>query len=100
MDANLKAKWVEALRSDKYFQCRDELTDGLGGFCCIGVAYEVMVGSADHLQCDDEDPTFTAAGAIGLPGDQRDVLIKMNDGDMRQRGKSFAEIADYIEANL
>jgi hypothetical protein len=100
MDAQFKAKWVEALRSGLYDQCRDELTNGLGGFCCIGVAYELTGQKADHLQHRDDDPTFTAAKRLGLRADHRYILIKMNDGDANEPGKPFPEIADYIEANL
>jgi hypothetical protein len=100
MDKQLKAKWVEALRSGKYDQCRNELTDGMGGFCCIGVAYEVSGKSAHELTGDDDAPTFTAAKLMGLRGEYRDTLIRLNDGDANENGKSFPEIADWIEANL
>lgn len=36
-----KAKWLEALRSGKYNQCQGRLHKH-GGFCCIGVAEEIM----------------------------------------------------------
>ena len=36
MDADLKAKWLEALRSGKYEQTQGTLRDG-DAFCCLGV---------------------------------------------------------------
>ncbi len=37
----IKEKWLPALRSGKYEQCRNKLHDG-SGFCCLGVAADVM----------------------------------------------------------
>jgi hypothetical protein len=94
MDAQLKAKWVEALRSGEYEQCRDELTDGFG-FCCIGVGYQVLGEDCEEI-LEESDPTEMAAGALGLSGDVERKLVRMNDDEKR----SFAKIADYIEQNL
>jgi hypothetical protein len=82
MDANLKRKWVAALRSGKYTQLRN-------GFhyeekhCCIAVLGACI---SDKVPFPD--------GKI-LPWAERCKLINMNDN-----GKSFAEIADYVEQNL
>jgi hypothetical protein len=90
MDAQLKAKWVEALRSGDYTQQRHEI--GIEKhLCCIGVCGVV----AGIPQGGDWD-SYYVAGRIGLTPDDRDILFEMNDA----KGKSFAEIADYIEANL
>jgi hypothetical protein len=94
MDAQSKAKWVEALRSGKYDQCRTQLRDGIG-FCCIGVGYQVLVGSCDEIEVESDETDF-ASDAIGLRGKEQKRLIVMNDDEE----KSFEEIADYIEKNL
>lgn len=41
MDKKLKARWVKALRSGKYRQCRSYLTDA-GGYCCLGVLQKIV----------------------------------------------------------
>lgn len=100
MKADLKRKWIKALRSGKYEQGRERLRSP-HGFCCLGVL------------CDIVDPSkwserklqgFSYLGRIAtLPPElfsAQDLtassqLIVMNDS-----GKSFAEIADYIEANI
>lgn len=91
MDAQLKAKWVEALRSGKYRQTRREFEDQVG-FCCLGVLCKVAGVS-------------TSSGPLGNNWEFVDShvgngtswkLAMMNDsGEM-----TFHDIADYIEKNL
>jgi hypothetical protein len=99
MDAQLKAKWIEALRSGEYVQATglfENCPDANGydpkaphGFCCLGVLCKTA-----------GEPVLLAEGSnwkfvrdqIGNP---TDTLVSLNDG-----GKSFSEIAEWIEANL
>lgn len=104
-------KWVAALRSGEYEQCRDQLRDG-NRFCCLGVACDVAIKkgwvSDDKWIGDtyvedilwDEDmelppPVIAAYGLDSsdprLPGGK--TLISLNDEDHL----SFPEIADAIE---
>ena len=127
MDAQLKAKWVEALRSGEYSQARDVLHDQQdGGYCCLGVLCKVMgaeFGPGSQEFEDDEYGPFTSeydyvpvlkgrvlshadneelspsfCKEIGIP--DQTILTSMNDGTATEPAKSFAEIADYIEKNL
>lgn len=106
MDAELKKKWLEALRSGNYSQTRSNLflgtaEDGIPpGYCCLGVLcavaevprtldgkfkkndYEIIDGWLNNM-------TF------GLEHGIRYKLAALND-----EGKSFTEIADWIEANV
>lgn len=41
MNQEIKAKWLEALRSGKYQQTRKVLRDS-NGYCCLGVLCDVM----------------------------------------------------------
>lgn len=82
MDAQLKAKWVTALRSGDYQQTKNTLQDRIG-FCCLGVLNEVR----GAIQSYNNLPRLVG---------NWEVLARMND----EQGKSFAEIADYIEGNL
>jgi len=99
MDKELKAKWVEALRSGEYQQCVGTLHDGVG-YCCMGVLLEVAGMNRDHPH------TLTASQEkrVGLWGEpyHNARLECMNDGkgDFVGNRHTFAEIADWIEANL
>lgn len=108
MDAQLKTKWIEALRGGGYLQVEGMLRDSKGGefgYCCLGVL--CVVAGADWTdglpfldgtiwQRDDEELLSGEALRIaGLRGDTQGTLAEMNDS-----GKPFTEIADYIEQNL
>jgi fatty acid/phospholipid biosynthesis enzyme len=99
MDPELKAKWVAALRSGKYEQAyRVMYSRNTGGFCCLGVCANVLGVSRQEML----DEVWTGVGSApkelrdALPYDIRNTLSKMNDS----MGKSFTEIADWIERNL
>ena len=83
MDAEIKRKWVEALRSGNYQQGRNHLHRD-NKFCCLGVLCQITTGKMGYEQTRKHFP-------VKMEHD----LIGMNDD-----GKSFAEIADYIERNL
>jgi hypothetical protein len=91
MDAELKAKWIAALRSGEYPQGRMSLRDGANRHCCLGVLCAVAGRDLDPAYIDDNYDF--AETALSKPA--ADDLIAMNDD-----GKSFAEIADYIEQKL
>lgn len=96
MDPELKAKWVEALRSGNYKQVRRQLALG-GGFCCLGVLNEIggfgipaYAGRLLDLKANPGCPF------IAIPGSIQGVLTLKND----QAKWSFEQIADWIEENL
>lgn len=103
--------WVAALRSGEYSQAHGMLRHGNGGdysFCCLGVLAETSPRLRRDPAADDD-----GYGEYVFDGGERDTrwscdlpsvvlarglqseLIRMND-----RGRSFAEIADWIEANV
>lgn len=99
---NFKTKFLKALRSGEYPQGQDRLTDGVK-YCCLGVACEVagvkkIPKNYQFIPSAIADPKkqFKKVPQI-LKGDQSvpRELAHLNDD-----GKSFKEIADYIEANL
>jgi hypothetical protein len=92
MDANLKAKWVEALRSGKYKQTTEGFFKYEGRFCCLGVLC-VVAGQPALLDNDGGNWPFVDNEA-GLDGISM-LLATMND-----EGSSFPDIADWIEANI
>lgn len=90
MDKDLKAKWLAALRSGKYRQARERLCTADGAMCCLGVLCHIQ-GADVILLPQEQVPHGTRyAAGIGLTAMQR--LASMNDS-----GKSFPEIADYIQ---
>lgn len=106
MDKELKARWIESLRSGKFKQAQNTLCDG-EGFCCLGVLLTISNkgdwnGSMYEIEdYDDDGEKIVCDGDMdgapcrifGLPGDTHSALITMNDDE----GKSFLEIADFIE---
>lgn len=101
MDAELKTKWVEALRGGAYPQCTGFLHRG-ANYCCLGVLYEISGGKWKRTE---KDAYFTKYGFMGYLGPSRDEL-GLTDGqhralsEMNDTGMPFAVIADYIEINI
>jgi hypothetical protein len=109
MDANVKQKWLEALRSGKYKQGSAFLHPKADEFCCLGVLCDVIDNKG--WQGYDSTDIYTYVGphkhksnsyvpsdlsdSIGLSINAQTQLSRMNDD-----GHSFSIIADYIEGNL
>lgn len=94
MDAELKAKWVAALRSGKYRQGRVNLLFN-DAYCCLGVLGCEMglrkedLYSAYLYELGDLDKS-------GLDNKTQRLLAEMNDLERAD----FTVIAEYIERNL
>lgn len=112
MKADIKEKWLEALRSGRYQQGRYRLcTDKAGKLthCCLGVLCEVMGLESEEVPggrgyvMDGRPrglrPPDAVLAELGITDDHLDELVGMNDG-LDQPGCDFEEIADYIEENL
>ena len=101
MEASLKAKWIEALRSGKYKQGRLGLRTKSDDFCCLGVLCDISGMS----EWEENGLYYSYDGALCLlPPCLRNqltraeivALIGMNDhSDMR-----FPHIADWIGTNI
>lgn len=119
MNAELKKKWVRALRSGNYQQGKNNLhvTNGESGeddkFCCLGVLCEVagVKGEPDEYDAivyyDGRDDMLSDVLLewLELDDEDQDILAAANDaGDIGGAGPSeawtFEEIADYIEIML
>jgi hypothetical protein len=109
MDAKLKADWTAALRSGDFKQI-NEFLQTARGHCCLGVLCEVSKvgqwrvraanGYVGFLMDGDGVEassviTDAMAKAVGLDEKTVETLWRMNDD-----GKPFAEIADWIDANI
>lgn len=117
MNQDIKARWLEALRSGRYARGTERLQAD-GKFCCLGVLCELAVADgiaeADHTsveryghvtyQAKSEGNASVLPGGVvawaELPsenplvgsGDDRYSVAHFND-----HGYSFGEIADLIE---
>ena len=108
LDPAFKAKWVAALRSGEYKQARGQFRGG-ETLCCLGVAACLLGIPRDDVpeaSFGFDHPEWHRF-ADSFSNESRYALAFMNDGafDPRHGGKTyrqhtFAEIADYIEANL
>lgn len=108
MNPELKKKWVDALRSGEYKQGKIGLYNyESDAYCCLGVLCELA--GFEKLPKEDVYAVYNVGGvvsSVGLsapfidriefPPHEEGRLISMNDS----KGKSFSEIADYIESNL
>ena len=101
MNKEWKTKWIAALRSGKYKQTTGKLKHE-DGFCCLGVLCDI---SKLHVWADrnryftydgskDELPESVAA-LSEVPYNVQAYLGGLND-----RGKTFEEIAQWIEDHL
>jgi len=117
MKAEIKQKWLEALRSGKYQQGRQALRNRDQQFCCLGVLCDVVddskwnvafpVGNkyeyGDHADSARTGyPPLSFRERVGLLNKDIITLADMNDGHSYDGAgrKSFAEIADWIEQNV
>ncbi len=101
MDAALKTKWIKALRSGRYKQAPGLLQSKTGANCCLGVLCRVArlkkkkIGMYLGFLDNGSDYIFNLPGKFSLKL-YEPILIRMND----KEGRSFSEIADWIEANI
>jgi hypothetical protein len=101
MNTKYKTPWIVALRSGEYKQTSEYLKNNRG-FCCLGVLCDVAGATWDANNKALVDG-FKSSGLLsyptlnkfGLTGEQQNELAHLNDS-----GKTFAEIADHIEATL
>lgn len=112
MKPEIKKLWIGALRSGQYKQGKGHLCQN-NRYCCLGVLYDVGVDGYWHRTEAFSENEWGVIGENGigpqlwsgcLPphvefeldiGHWAQQLISMNDS-----GKSFEEIADFIEKNL
>ena len=107
--------WIDALESDKYKQCTNQLRKG-NSFCCLGVLTDLYLkkgnpGAWTPFDIFMEDNDFGNTCRNFLP---EDVIkwsgMKSNAGlvgslslklaELNDNGKSFKEIAKVIRENV
>lgn len=110
MDKELKVKWVSKLRSGEIKQARGEMIATDGAMCCLGVLEVVCGTDPDTIARFNTDLCITKSRTLNHKQEdyelrdislgKRNQLADLNDGRSGVREHSFAEIADWIEANL
>ena len=93
MDAELKAKWISALRGGEYQQCRGKLHDGVG-YCCLGVL--AKIAPAPFIKLAELDTIGWRGEEHYHIGEEERIKLEI----MNDEGMGFQQIADYIEKNL
>lgn len=111
--------WIAALRSGEYKQGREMLSDG-DSYCCLGVLCEIAIqhgvgiekvarlGERVRYNGELSVAPKEAVKWVGLHAKNGKVNSKLTDSRLHgggelsaanDRGATFAEIADFIEAH-
>lgn len=118
MPLKLKQGWVAALRSGEYKQAQGRLmiydAEGVCSYCCLGLMQKIADGKVETVHIGGEEvpgalPSYQwwkahgvqgATEKLGYYGSTCDLttshLISMND----TLGKTFEEIADYVDKEV
>lgn len=106
MDSEIKAKWLEALRSGKYAQGSGALRNYNNAYCCLGVLCDIIepaawsrVAWSTHYEYEGNYARSLSPSIkwkSGISANTETLLTEMNDIDKL----SFNEIANWIEASL
>lgn len=95
MDAQLKAKWIAALRSGEFKQTTNgEIFNG-DAYCCLGVlsvlrGHLLTPDKGDHEDLNNR-AYFDCTSVLGVG--LKHACITLND-----KGTPFAQIADWLES--
>jgi hypothetical protein len=96
MDAELKSRWVAALRSGEFKQTRGRLKMG-NSYCCLGVLCAIHGQGFDEDSPAKKDWSGSYDNLLPITREEAHQLWIRNDGAEGQREHSFSEIADFIE---
>lgn len=123
MKAELKQAWLNKLRSGEINQAQRVLRDENNAMCCLGVLLDVTAPDGWGAIADSGEAKMKCyphkqsnSDYDFIPSDVRealglDFMVDRYEGDgrmnvahrlaaMNDAGKSFAEIADWIESNI
>lgn len=90
MDAELKAKWIAALRSGEFKQTPDVLQKD-DRYCCLGVLAS-MLGLPTVGTQETTNATYRALEPI------IGVSTRLDAAHKNDSGLSFSQIADWLES--
>lgn len=118
MKAEIRQQWLDKLRGGEVKQAQGTLRNYDNSMCCLGVLLDVAhpgmwsekpvsyygkscyaheLATPDHGMLNSKTRIALGldSGSFLNIDEAAHILVKMNDG-----GTSFAEIADWIEANI
>lgn len=104
MNPDVKKRWIEALRSGDYKQGRGWLRNIDDEYCCLGVLENLIQPEGWSAQAGGWSASNNSVMFISdatrhqasISHEATNCLMNMND----MEGKTFSQIADYIEENL
>lgn len=110
MTKYMRDRWVEALRGGEYKQIVGSLKQS-GGYCCLGVLCDLDGAGWTPQLAYKAGPVYSAGPSvhgseIHTLSEEREERLEIEHGIvgqviyMNDSGKTFAEIADWIEANV
>lgn len=103
-EQDLRTRWIAALRSGKYKQGVGCLRDSTDRMCCLGVLCDLVdpngwIDDGEEWQWRQPGASY---GSAKYPPDEITALaFEGSRGELATRndqGVSFADIADYVEA--
>jgi hypothetical protein len=106
---HIKTAWVEALRSGKYEQATGALyKPESDGYCCLGVLQKVLDGHIETYEdgCPYGVPSWTWCNrhklewrfwSVADDSVESDTASACDLVTLNDTGKTFSEIADFIE---
>lgn len=103
MNAEIKEKWIADLRSGSYAQCIeafkiDNHYDALG--ILVKQYNEAYPNQAFDIETTESFPSVVSLWAGITPPSFENPISILDVMEMNDAGKSFTELADFIEANL
>jgi hypothetical protein len=100
MNAELKQKWIAALRSGDYEQARFDLVDrdrdGAVSYCCLGVLLCITGTRRPPQMVESHSSDYGYIEDLLGGSNVRLALVDLND----YKRANFSHIADYIERAL
>lgn len=100
MNAEVKAKWVKALRSGKFKQGQQAMYDRDNNtLCCLGVLCVVQeIDSLNHMGNGGQYGNVTPPRHLDAGLSNEDIYILLEANDSHEW--TFEDIAAYVEAML
>lgn len=103
-----KTKWLKALRSGEFKQGKYDLRNNNDEYCCLGVAAKIsgascitgksFITKGEKIRGTKKIPTLLKGGNWGYDDDYNEVVKKLSE--MNDKGKTFKQIAAWIDKNL
>jgi len=104
MNSKVKKLWLKDLRSGEYKQGQERLKDPEGNYCCLGVLCDLHRKETNEEDWDGKGNYYFGEDKYLPPVVQEWAGFNCQNpiqlGNENDRGKTFEEIANIIEARL